>query len=154
MKSFIRSGYKMAEGQKNTITEGQKHRANLVQPPPTLHFQCELLSLNDVLTDQAKQTRRCFFHPQKMMISFLFLHKNMFWVLIKAPQHGASNEYQQLMLSWRNKKNIMWISPSYLEQILSFKVASPPPLPKPAPSPFPPTMPHPTPTISPTPVLW
>ena len=31
----------------------------------------------------------------------------MLWVLIR----GTSNEYPQHMLLWRNKKNIMWISP-------------------------------------------
>ena len=29
----------------------------------------------------------------------------------EAPDQGASNEYPQLMFSWRNKKNIIWISP-------------------------------------------
>ena len=31
----------------------------------------------------------------------------MLWVLIR----GASNEYPQHMLSWRNKKNVVWILP-------------------------------------------
>ena len=30
----------------------------------------------------------------------------MLWYSLEAPRQGASNEYPQLMFSWRNKKNI------------------------------------------------
>ena len=33
----------------------------------------------------------------------------MLWYSLEAPRQGASNEYQQHMFSWKNKKNIMWI---------------------------------------------
>ena len=45
----------------------------------------------------------------KSIDSFLFFSpgKCMLWVLIiEAPHQGASDEYPQLMLSWRNKRNI------------------------------------------------
>ena len=35
----------------------------------------------------------------------------MLWYSLEAPCRGASNEYPQHMFSWRNKKNIIWISP-------------------------------------------
>ena len=45
-----------------------------------------------------------------MLISFLFLHENICCgYSLEAPRRGASNEYPQHMISWRNKKNIMWI---------------------------------------------
>ena len=48
-----------------------------------------------------------------MLISFLFLHKNICCgYSLEAPRWGTSNEYRQHMFSWRNKKNIMWIPPS------------------------------------------
>ena len=41
------------------------------------------------------------------MIFFLFLHENIcFGYSLEAPLRGASNEYQQHMFSWRNKKDI------------------------------------------------
>ena len=47
-----------------------------------------------------------------MLISFLFLHKNICCGnSLEAPHRGASNKYPQHMFSWRNKKNIMWIPP-------------------------------------------
>ena len=55
-------------------------------------------------------TDRAFFFIRKMLISFLYLHENM-WYSLEAPRQGASNEYPQYMFSWRNKKNIMWIPP-------------------------------------------
>ena len=47
-----------------------------------------------------------------MLISFLFLNKNMCCgYSLKALWWGTSNEYPQCMFSSRNKKNIMWIPP-------------------------------------------
>ena len=41
------------------------------------------------------------------MIFFLFLCENIHCgYSLKVPQWGTSNEYLQLMFSWRNKKNI------------------------------------------------
>ena len=41
------------------------------------------------------------------IIFFLFLHENICcWYSLEAPRRGASNEYQQHMFSWRNKKDI------------------------------------------------
>ena len=59
----------------------------------------------------SKQQIRHFF-IQKMLISFLFLNKNICcWYSLEAPRRGASNEYPQHMYLSRNKKNIMWIPP-------------------------------------------
>ena len=33
----------------------------------------------------------------------------MMWYSLEVPHRGTSNEYQQHMFSWRNKKNIVWI---------------------------------------------
>ena len=47
-----------------------------------------------------------------MLIFFLFLHENIYCgYSLEAPHWGTSNEYQQHMFLWRNKKNIMWILP-------------------------------------------
>ena len=75
------------------------------------------------------------FFSWKILISFLFLHKNLccgysleapcqwyffFLVLhestccgysLEVPQWGASKECPQHKLSWRNKKNITWLPP-------------------------------------------
>ena len=56
--------------------------------------------------------RQGAFFIQKMLISFLFLNKNIrCGYSLEAPRRGASNEYPQHMFSSRNKKNIMWIPP-------------------------------------------
>ena len=48
---------------------------------------------------------------RKVSIVFLFLHKSIYCgYSLEAPRWGASNEYPQCMLSWRNKKVIMSIS--------------------------------------------
>ena len=50
--------------------------------------------------------RRAFFNP-KVLIFFLFLHKNICCgYSLEVPWRGASNENPQHMFSWRNKKNI------------------------------------------------
>ena len=55
-------------------------------------------------------TDKALFFIQKMLISFLFLNKNICCgYTLEAPRRGASNEYPQHMFSSRNKKNIMWI---------------------------------------------
>ena len=55
------------------------------------------------------EVRNFFFNP-KLLIFFLFLHDNICCGnSLEAPCQGASNEYPQYMLSWRHKKNIMWI---------------------------------------------
>ena len=55
-------------------------------------------------------TDKALFSSKKMLISFLFLHKNIgCGYSLEAPHWGASNEYPQPMFSWRNKINIMWI---------------------------------------------
>ena len=47
-----------------------------------------------------------------MLLSFLFLHENICCgYSLEAPRRGASNEYPQHTFLWRNKKNIMWITP-------------------------------------------
>ena len=55
--------------------------------------------------------RQGTFFIRKLLISFLFLNKNMLWYSLEAPRRGTSNEYPQHMFSSRNKKNIMWIPP-------------------------------------------
>ena len=51
---------------------------------------------------------KALFFIRKMLISFLFLHKNTrCGYSLEAPRWGASNEYSQHMFSWRNKKNII-----------------------------------------------
>ena len=48
------------------------------------------------------------FFIRKMLISFLFLNKNICCgYSLEAPWRGASNEYPQHVYSSRNKKNIM-----------------------------------------------
>ena len=50
------------------------------------------------------------FFIRKMLISFLFLDKNIHsGHSLEAPRRSASNEYPQRIFSSRNKKNIMWI---------------------------------------------
>ena len=50
------------------------------------------------------------FFNWKVLIFFLFLHKNICCgYLLDAPKWGASNEYPQHMFLWRNK-NIMWLA--------------------------------------------
>ena len=51
-----------------------------------------------------------FFQPQIFNIFLNFLQKHRLWYSLEVPQWGTSNEYQQHMFCWRNKKNIMWIS--------------------------------------------
>ena len=49
--------------------------------------------------------------PRLWDIFFLFLKENKrcrYW--LEAPQRGASNEYPQHMLSWRNKKNVNFLA--------------------------------------------
>ena len=66
-------------------------------------------------TFSQQQIRRFFI--QKMLISFLFLNKNICCGYSLeaprqgAPRQGASNEYSQHRFSSRNKKKIMWIPP-------------------------------------------
>ena len=51
----------------------------------------------------------------------LFLHKNIgCGYSLKVPHWGTFNEYPQHMFSWRNKKNIIWISPP----IMSYDITS------------------------------
>ena len=53
-----------------------------------------------------------FFFSQKVLLVFLFLYVNIMWrVLIRSTSVVASNEYQQLIFLWRNKKQYydMWI---------------------------------------------
>ena len=57
-------------------------------------------------------TDKAIFFIRKMLISFLFLNKNICCgYSLEAPRRGASNEYPQHMFSSINKKNIMWIPP-------------------------------------------
>ena len=57
-------------------------------------------------------TDKALFFIRKMLISFLFLHKNICCgYSLEAPCWGASNEYPQHMFSWRNKKSILGIPP-------------------------------------------
>ena len=50
----------------------------------------------------------CFF-TQKVLIFFLFLHKNIrCGYSLEVPCQGTSNEYPQHMFLRRNKKNILW----------------------------------------------
>ena len=52
---------------------------------------------------------KVLFHPKSTDI-FLFVHKNIYCgYVLEACQGGASNEYHQHMVSYRNKKNNMWI---------------------------------------------
>ena len=47
-----------------------------------------------------------------LLISFLFLHKSLcYGYSFEVPRRGTSNEYPQHRFLWRNKKNIMWITP-------------------------------------------
>ena len=86
--------------------------------PPTL-----LLS-DTIATDKV------IFFNRKMLISFLFLNKNICCgYSLEAPRRGASNEYPQHMFSSRNKKSIMWIPPliySYVTppRVLCFSLES------------------------------
>ena len=55
-------------------------------------------------------TDKALFFIRKMLISFLFVNKNICCgYSLEAPRRGASNVYPQHMFSWRNKKNIMQI---------------------------------------------
>ena len=57
---------------------------------------------------------KALFFKQKLLIFLLFLNENICCgYALEVPQLGTSNEYQQHIFSWRNKKNV-WI-PSYLE---------------------------------------
>ena len=50
------------------------------------------------------------FFNQKVLIFFLFLHKNICCgYSSEVPWRGTSNEYPQHMFLWRNKKNIYWV---------------------------------------------
>ena len=52
------------------------------------------------------------FFSRKVWIIFLFLLENICCgYSLEVPQQGTSNEYPQQTFLWRNKKNIMWISP-------------------------------------------
>ena len=55
-------------------------------------------------------TDEAFFSSKKMLISFVFLNKNICCgYSLEVPRRGTSNEYPQHMYSSRNQKNIMWI---------------------------------------------
>ena len=55
-------------------------------------------------------TDKALFFIRKMLVSFLFLNKNICCgYSLEAPRWAASNEYPQHMFLSRNKKNIMWI---------------------------------------------
>ena len=47
-----------------------------------------------------------FFNPKVLIFLLISPQKHMVWYSLEAPHRGASNEYQQHMFSWRNKKNI------------------------------------------------
>ena len=65
---------------------------------------------NVVLSKLYIGTDKGVFFIRKMLISFLFLDKNICCgYSLEAPCRGASNEYPQHMFLSRNKKNIMWI---------------------------------------------
>ena len=67
---------------------------------------------SDQTAQNCHSNRYGAFFIQKMLISILFLNKNICCgYSLEAPRWGASNEYPQHMFSLRNKKNIMWIPP-------------------------------------------
>ena len=67
---------------------------------------------NSIEPDQPHSNRQGTFFTQKLLISFLFLNKNICCgCSLEVPRRGTSNEYLQHMFSLRNKKNIMWIPP-------------------------------------------
>ena len=51
--------------------------------------------------------KRCLLQLKNTVIFFLFLQGNILWHSLEAHWRGASNEYQQHMFSWKNKKTIM-----------------------------------------------
>ena len=60
--------------------------------------------------DNIIATDKALFFIRKMLISLLFLNKNICCgYSLEAPRRGASNEYPQHMFSSRNKKNFTWI---------------------------------------------
>ena len=70
------------------------------------------LSIRISFPDDNHSNRKGAFFIQKMLIAFLFLHKNKCCgYSLEVPHRGASNEYPQHTFSWRNKKNNMWIPP-------------------------------------------
>ena len=65
---------------------------------------------NSVFRENNIALDKLLFFNQKVMIFFLFLHKNICCgYSLEAHWRGASNEYPQHMFSWRNKKNVIWI---------------------------------------------
>ena len=75
-----------------------------------LNLQLDMLHTNCAV--EPHSNREGAFFIRKMLISFLFLNKNICCgYSLEAPRWGASNEYPQHMYLSRNKKNIMWIPP-------------------------------------------
>ena len=72
---------------------------------------------------------KALFFNSKVLIFFLFLHKNIccgYW--LEVPHWGTSNEYPQPMFSrtyvWRNKKNYLLDAHPYLDLWLSLNTGA------------------------------
>ena len=82
-------------------------------PPPHTHKHTltQVQHVLALLLNTQPQVRHLFFN-QKVLIFFLFFHKNICCgYSLEVPHWGASNEYPQHMFLWRSKKNNIWITP-------------------------------------------
>ena len=120
--SFPEPWFSTSKGKTDTIKQPQKEQmASRVgssfpkrwqlcysQTYHTVSLTEIIVKINIFVSEKLRHSNRLgAFFIRKMLISFLFLSKNICCgYSLEVPQRGASNEYPQHMYSSRNKKNI------------------------------------------------
>ena len=93
--------------------------AHLARNDQTMQYICEQRRPNSACTStMSGQGLYCrapdkghFFKEKNIDIFLISPQKHVLLVLIRSARWGASNEYQQHMFLWRNKKNICQVAP-------------------------------------------
>ena len=65
------------------------------------------------------------FFSQKLLIFFIFLHKDMLWCSLEIPRRGLSNDYPQGMFLWRNEYSRLLLSQIPRDSLKYFEISIP-----------------------------